>query len=440
MSSLDYDLLLFGSVFEGEFSAAKAALQAGANVNGHPDQPFPTIVAATITGHVGMVELLLEQGADPDRPVVEELPCPDTGIPPALLGERALHIAARSGSVEIVTLLLERAHADVNATDSRGCPPISAACEGQHASTEVVRLLLEAGADPAVPEANGFNALHIVAVKGHTHLVDMLYRRAPATLNTSSADGATSISCACYEGHEGVVSKLLALGAMLRMPRDDSGMLPLGLAVDKGFVGVVRVLMKEGGIKALGAGTVFPRALFKAIRSRQAKILRLLLTVDGEEGRSEWANTSVEGRHLLHYGAGYCYPAAVSVLLEAGADEAARDLQGRTPGAVIGRLLEVGRGVEPQMVRGAEVAIRRMLQRGLAYRARSWAWPSDEEPGDGDTAGAAGGGRGGAAAAAISSPPAMKTPPVVGVRIFRSEEKGRSKFFVRFVGRYCAKE
>lgn len=431
MTSVDYDLQLFGSVYDGDFDAVKAALEAGANANGHPDQPFPTIVGAALRHDTAVVELLLELGADPDRPVVEEMPCPETGIPAALLGERALHIAGRGGSVEIVRLLLERSRADPNTTDRRGCTPLSAACEYQYACVEMVQLLLDAGADPTLIETNGFNALHLVALRGHTDLVDMLYSRAPATLNTPSADGATPLSIACYEGHEEVVSKLLALGAMLRMPRDDSGMLPLALAIRKGFVGVVRVLMNEGGIKALGGGTVLPRALSTAIRFGQAEILRLLLTVDGEEGRSQWANINVKGKTLLHYGAGHCYPATVSILLEAGADEAARNSQGRVPGAVIGLLL--GADVDDnhrQLDRREEVAVRRMLQRGPAYRARSWAWPADEEAGDVDTAAAAP--TAAAAAVVLASAPAMKIPLFVGVR---PKEIGHTKLFVRLMGR-----
>lgn len=131
MPSVDCDLQLCGSVFDGDFDAVKAALEAGANVNGHPDQPFPTIVGATMRHDAVVVELLLEPGEDPDRPVVEETPCPETGISAALLGERALHLAGRGGSVEIVRLLVERSRDDPNATDRRGCTPLSAACECQ---------------------------------------------------------------------------------------------------------------------------------------------------------------------------------------------------------------------------------------------------------------------------------------------------------------------
>lgn len=71
------------------------------------------------------------------------------------------------------------------------------------------------------------------------------------------------------------------------------------------------------------------KALRVAIFHHQGGILRLLLTVDGDEGRSKWANTNLDGTHLFHYCAAFCYPATVSILLQAWAGETARELGGR---------------------------------------------------------------------------------------------------------------
>lgn len=193
------------------------------------------------------------------------------------------------------------------------------------------------------------------------------------------------------------------------------------------------------------------QSLFLAVGFGQARILRLLLTAGGEEGRSGRANTPLTGSPPLHFGAIRGHPAVVSALLEAGADKAARDSKGRIPRDVIG--VDIGLHEETQADRGNNVAIRRNLMHGPAYRARSWAWPSDEEAnagrgsgGDGDTVAAAA-----AAAAAIAaapatlapaadavlpSPPAVKqTPPVIGVRIFRAKGSTSSKFFLGLFGR-----
>ncbi|CAN0027220.1 unnamed protein product, partial [Laminaria digitata] len=102
---------------------------------------------------------------------------------------------------------------------------------------------------------------------------------------------------------------------------EDSSVLPLTIAVGRGFTGIVQLLI-DGGIREVEGGMALPNALYVAIRFRQINILRMLLKVDGEEGRSELANTSFKDGHLLHVGAAFGNLAAVGILLEAGADEA----------------------------------------------------------------------------------------------------------------------
>ncbi|CAM9985561.1 unnamed protein product, partial [Laminaria digitata] len=397
----DSSRMLLQAVLDRNLKSVKAALTAGANVNGPPERAFAPIVAAVITDNADMVNFLLEKGADPDRPVTKKVALPSFGNGTTTLGERALHLAARSGNTDIVRLLLKRARADPNAPDSTGRTPLLATCDSPgNYCVEVVPLLLEAGADPTVANKDGFIPLHFVAKKGHMDLMDMLYSRAPATLNRCTSNGMSPLVLACGDGRESMVSKLLSLGAMQPMRLDDIRVSPLDCAVFRGFVGVVRVLINAGGVRGLGGELALAHALRTAVRYCRARILQLLLAVDGEERRLWWANINIGGMHLLHFGAAYCSTAAVSILLEAGADERTHDSEGSIPLDVIGA--DLGRDGECQMDRGEEVATRRMLQRGPAYRARSWAWPSDEEAdaggsGDGDTAAAA------AAAAAVLS-------------------------------------
>ena len=152
-----------------------------------------------MTNHAGMEAVLLEHGADPGRPVPIKITAPprwgmaNTASP----GERALHTAARSRRVKIVRLLLERSRADPNATDDAGYTPLSAATQSPQASVEIVSLLLEAGANPTLGDKNGLIPLHAVAQNGHMDLWDILYSRAPATLNSST--GETPLLLACHE-------------------------------------------------------------------------------------------------------------------------------------------------------------------------------------------------------------------------------------------------
>ncbi|CAN0024897.1 unnamed protein product, partial [Laminaria digitata] len=167
------DLAYLTGVMGGNVNVAKAALKAAADVNGTQGLPCVPIVMATIGNQARMVNFLLERGADPDMPVTKELPHPSplSEIAAAMAGERALHIAARSGSLEIVRLLLKRS-ADPNVADSRGYTPLFATCENLNrrllhggpgfCCSATVNMLLEAGADETARDSKGRTPLDVI--------------------------------------------------------------------------------------------------------------------------------------------------------------------------------------------------------------------------------------------------------------------------------------
>ncbi|CAN0476827.1 unnamed protein product, partial [Laminaria digitata] len=239
---------LLHAVWDGNMRRVKTVLKAGANVDGCPRYACAPIVAATMAGHADIVECLLEQGADPDRPVTQKVPCIRLDLATIMPGERALHLAAKRGKLGIVRLLLKRGRADPNVTDSRGRTPLLLACECPNAyCVEVVSLLLEAGADPIFADERGYTPLHAVAEYSNgMDLADMLCTRAPAALDICCSKDDTPLFVACARGHEGMVSKLLSLGSRQCVPHDKVKKFPLGMAAYLGFVGVVRVLINEG--------------------------------------------------------------------------------------------------------------------------------------------------------------------------------------------------
>ncbi|CAM9806018.1 unnamed protein product [Laminaria digitata] len=423
MASVSNASALFDGALDGNMRKVKAALAAGANVNGCPELPYTPIMAATAAHNVSMVRFLIkQQGVDLDRCADHDLPCPSTeeGIMP---GDRALHIAAKLGNVEIVRLL-NRGGADLNATDTRGRTPLFAACACLKECVPVARVLLEVGANPALADGIGCTPLHAVAQNGLIDLLDIVYTGAPDTLIRYSTNGRTPLFFACANDHENMVSRLLSLGAMQWVRPHNPNMCPLLVATAKGYEGVVRVLIREG-MPAVGRMMSMPYAIHGAIQSSQVRILRLLLAVDGEaKTRSYWANIELSGRQPLQLGSALCCPASVNILLAAGADETVRDWEGLAPRDVVGMGLELD-GV--RMDREKEIAVRRMLEHGPAYRARSWAWPAEE----GDGGGSGDGG------AVVTSPPVAPKAPV-SVRIFvRPKDDG--KFFGSLIHRYCRK-
>jgi hypothetical protein len=121
-----------------------------------------------------------------------------------------LLLAARNGNIVrvIASLNLE---ADVDTqSESNGYTPLTWASSRGH--TEVVRLLLEAGADVNVTANDGQTALMRAADYGHVEVLQLLLA-AGADVNVKSVNGITALRFATLKGNNRIVEMLKAAGA-----------------------------------------------------------------------------------------------------------------------------------------------------------------------------------------------------------------------------------
>ena len=171
-------------------------LAAGAQVNAADHYGVTPLALACTNASAAMVDTLLSAGADPSAAQAT--------------GETVLMTCARGGVVDAVTPLLARA-VDVNVGEStHGQTAVMwAAWEGH---TDVVRTLVEHGADVDARTTTGYTALLFAAREGDRETTEALLE-AGADINAAAWDGTTALVVATIRRQTAHAAFLLSHGA-----------------------------------------------------------------------------------------------------------------------------------------------------------------------------------------------------------------------------------
>jgi ankyrin repeat protein len=239
---------------EGRLDEVRQLLATGVDVNA-PAGGGTALSDAAATDRVEVVRELLAAGADPMIPTNEGLmPLSCARLPEVArllieagapvdcrnrYGTTALFLNAHAG-VELADLLLSRG-ADVEAANDDGVTPLIWAAWRDR--PEVVRRLLEAGADPNRRCRKGRTALH----RTNKPETIRLLIRAGADVNARDREGATVLRLYAWQLPPDMVAELLDHGADPNAADAVDRLTPLMEAARGGDPEVVRVLMERGG-------------------------------------------------------------------------------------------------------------------------------------------------------------------------------------------------
>ncbi|KAK3279073.1 hypothetical protein CYMTET_13009 [Cymbomonas tetramitiformis] len=231
---------------DGNVEEAHHLIQQGADVNQRNADGATPVHMAISYEQEGVLDLLLKAGAMPDvqdNSGVTPLHCANNTEGAKLLlaagaeincqdnhGRTPLHKTATSGDARLATVLV-KAGAELDLREwTAGRTALLQACE--HFKSTVVLVLLEAGADPDVPDDHNLTALHFAAKHDHEENAELagILLKAGAALHprdcsaalTASLEFPTPLHYALARRAKRPAAVLVSAGADLSLP-DRSG-------------------------------------------------------------------------------------------------------------------------------------------------------------------------------------------------------------------------
>jgi len=220
----------------------------------------------------------------------------------------AAQLAAQEGHIGIIKLLLDKG-ADLNAQSGEYCNALQAASYNGH--DDMVRLLLDRGANVNARGGKYCNALQAASSGGHAVIAKILVGKG-AYVNAQGGHYGNALLAASFRGHADIVRLLLDEGADVNAQGGYYGN-ALQAASSMGHVEIAKLLLYKGANVNEPGGFEYGSALIAALKQNHAEIARLLL----DKGAN--VNMGVPYHYPLEIASLRCNTEFVKLLLDKGA-------------------------------------------------------------------------------------------------------------------------
>ncbi|KAI9732413.1 MAG: hypothetical protein M1834_001621 [Cirrosporium novae-zelandiae] len=296
---------LHRAVRRGHIGALKELIIGNADVNAKDKYKFTPLHVACQLGWTECVKMLLDHGA--------KVPTESDAV------ETPLGFAIANGHFGVVRVLL---NGDKSLISFCGKPLVQAARKGK---SDMVKFLLENGADISHTDFMGQTALHKACISGHMDLVEYLLNYPKVTVDPVDQSERTPLYFAAERGYLDIVNLLIKHDANVNYldRRWETAMFkPAG----NGHTAVVSRLLDVGtNPTKLDMWDRTPLR-FAAMRGRKDIVRMLLERTKIDQNKPDWM-----GRPVLHAGAAYLRQGqeeVIDILFEHGAQPATQGYEG----------------------------------------------------------------------------------------------------------------
>ena len=188
---------LMKACHSGNRDAINKCLNAGVDVNAVHDNNVTAFMIACAKGNKDVINILLIAGADPNKADAN--------------GNTYLHYAERNDCYTNNLEAIISHGVDVNATHKNNVTALMIACG--KGNEDAINVLLNAGADANIADANGNTCLHYAAGNDcYTKIFHVIISRG-VDVNVTNESNVTALMIACVKGNKDAINVLLNAGA-----------------------------------------------------------------------------------------------------------------------------------------------------------------------------------------------------------------------------------